>query len=409
MNDNKMKSLSTGQQLELGLRWLARSDTDLDNQSSVRGWRDFLARAETFPPVPRWPWARWWPLTAVVSGVLTVSGLLVWPDGSGVHLLLLLLAFWLVPLSLMLLTAVIGLGMGRMPWWSRLVTLHRDQVLGWWFARQSLLAQGVFCLSGLAWLWLVLATREVIFYWSTSFEAVSGQVGRFFDWLGLGLVEPLSAVVIDTAEAGAITGWESARLADAWQWALWLSQVLALWVVVPSLLLALACQWRLRRGLSRWPQYNSRLRLHYDAMMTPGVNYHALQPEQPVTESGTGPLPRVAHRPEGPGFLWHVTGAGLPDDCRELGKSGFQADLSTVAQYAGTHVCWYVGSHAVPTGDLADLLQCQIEAGGEPRLYILAQGEKSSLSALEHSWSVFMARNGLAIPVYLVTGEGSDD
>ncbi len=396
--------MGPGHQLELGLRWLAATDETTEAMPAVASWRDFLARGETLAPTGRLRWARLWPLWGVISGVLTLSGLLVWPGGSGIHLLVFLLAFWAAPLLLVVITTVSGLLLGRTPWWRPLVTPHSDPVIALWFARQSLLAEALFCLAGLLWLWLLLVTREVIFFWSTSIAAVSRQVESLFHWLGAGIVEPPPAATIAAAEAGAISGWRADLLADSWLWALWLSQLLALWILLPAAVLALVCHWRLRRRLAVWPRFNHRLRLRYEALTTPAVSYQALQPEQPLTEPAGEHFPRLTALPEAPGFLWQVTDPGsFPRGSRPLGERGFNDDLALVENHGWELDHWYIGGEAVPTGDLADLLQAHLEAGGTPRLHvIITTRDEQRLAAQEHSWSVFLERNRLPLELWLV-------
>jgi len=180
MADTTALRKSSTHLLSLGLSWLDAGDSEQVKGPAISSWDQFLQRAENLPSPTRLIWARLWPLLGAVNGVLVLSGLLVWPDHSGVHLLLFLLAFWLMPLLLLVWTALSGLVLGRTPWWRLLITPHRDRVIALWFARQSLLAQGLFCLSGLATLWLMLLTRQVIFYWSTSISAVSDSVASLF-------------------------------------------------------------------------------------------------------------------------------------------------------------------------------------------------------------------------------------
>src|SRR5690606_37852820 len=104
---------------------------------AVATWADFLHHARLRPEPHRLIWARLWPLLGMLNGILAISGLLVWPDQSGIHLLLFLLTFWLVPVLLMVWTAVAGLALGRTPWWRLLFTPHQDRVIALWFSRQS--------------------------------------------------------------------------------------------------------------------------------------------------------------------------------------------------------------------------------------------------------------------------------
>src|SRR5699024_8116339 len=140
---------------------------------------------------------------------------MLWPQRSGVHILLFLLVFLMMPCLLLCWTAVNGLLLGRSPWWGRLLLGHRDRVIATWCARQSLLLHGLFCAAGLIWLWLVLAMRQVIFYWSTSIATVSERVADLLAALSLSMLAAPDASTVAAAEAGAITGWRTALLADS--------------------------------------------------------------------------------------------------------------------------------------------------------------------------------------------------
>lgn len=393
---------STGQ-LDLGLRWLDAAESAPVNEATVTCWAEFLHLAGKLPQPKRLICARLWPLLGVINGVVALSGLLVWPDHSGVHLLLFLLTFWLMPLLLLVWTGLSGLVLGRTPWWRLLITPHQDRVIALWFARQSLLAQGLFCLSGLAWLWLMLLTRQVIFYWSTSIAAVSASVDNLFGALGLGLLAAPQTSHITAAQAGAISGWEGALLADSWLWATWLTQVVALWVLLPVALLLLVCQWRLRHGLARWPQCNHNLRLRFEQQCEPSLSYRALQPEQPVTASPNHDFPVLAVPPDAPGFAWQIEDLQLPPGSIPLGQTAYGADQQTINTHAADIRYWFIGGLAVPTGDLADLLRLHLSIGGQPQLCIFLHGVPSArVDALKHSWSAFLDRNGLPLAVQLV-------
>ncbi|MCK9563720.1 MAG: DUF2868 domain-containing protein, partial [Bacteroidales bacterium] len=392
--------VSTTDQLSLGLRWLDADDSATAHCRGLVHWRDFLAQGERLPAPRRLPLARLWPLLGAINGVLAISGLLVWPDGSGVHLLLFLLAFWATPLLLVLWTALAGLGVGRGPWWQVLITPHRDRVIALWFTRQSLFAQGAFCLAGLAWLWLMLLTRQVIFYWSTSIAAVSATVESLFRGLSLGLLAAPGSASIAAAEAGAITGWQGALLADTWHWAVWLSQVMALWLLIPIAVLLAVCQWQLVRALAHWPRWNQRLRLRYEQCQEPALNYRALQPEQPLAEAPGAPFPTATSLPPEPGFAWQLDTIHLPAGTVGLGSGGYRDDQQAVQEQGGQLRNWYIAASAVPTGDLADLLQLHASAG-QPRLF-LVRDDRSPTETWQHSWSAFLAANSLNLAVCVV-------
>ncbi len=403
-----MPSDSTGHRFDLGLRWLAADDESLP---VVRGrdWRDFLAAGVDLPE-PRRLWlARWWPLLALLTGPLALTGLMLWPERSGVHLLLFLLVFVFTPLVMLAWVGVRGLMLRRPPWWRALITAQRDPVVALWCARQSLLLQGLFCIAGLAWLWLALLTRQIIFYWGTSIAPVSARVAGWFEALSAGLLQPPDIEAVRAAEAGAITGWEGALLADSTLWAVWLTQVVALWVLVPWALLLLACQLRLRSAVARWWEHSPRLRHRYEQATRPAVGYRALQPEQPPVEPAGHDYPVVDRPPQTPGFGWRLAVSELPEGSCVLGEGRHGDDESTVAARAADCARWYVAAYAVPTGDLADLLQRHRACGGQPRLTILLGGgddRPERLDALRHSWGVFLERNGLDLPVELVRQEG---
>lgn len=394
---------STSRQLELGLRWLD-AGADAEQRSPTASWREFLAQGRRLPAARRFQWARLWPLLALINGALAVAALTLWPDRSGVHLLLFLLAFWLAPLALLAWTTLV-LILGRCPWWRPLVTAHCDPVIALWFGRQSLLAQALFCLGGLGWLWLMLATRQVIFYWSTSIPVVSSAVGAFFSALGFSLLEHPA---VGAAEAGAITGWQNIQLAASGDWALWLTQVVALWVLLPVLVLLAVCQWLLARRLAEWPAYNPQLRLYFERHSQVVVHYRALQPEQPAVEASGQTFPRQAQRPATPGFVWPgVTGA-VPDGSIRLGEGGQQADVELIEARGAELDCWYVAATTVPTGDLADLLSLHWPTSGAPALYLLADDgvDPGRVADLSHSWSAFLDRHRLLFPVTLIAKEG---
>ncbi|MCK9469331.1 MAG: DUF2868 domain-containing protein [Porticoccaceae bacterium] len=406
MTASPTQPASTTHQLSLGLRWLDADESALTDCRGVTRWQDFLAYGERLPAPHRLKLARLWPLLGALNGVLALSGLLVWPDGSGIHLLLFLLAFWATPLLLMLWTALAGLVAGRSPWWKTLVTPHNDRVISLWFVRQSLLAQSAFCLAGLAWLWLMLLTRQVIFYWSTSIAAISTVVDPLFQGLSLGLAAVPDSARINAAEAGAITGWQGDLLADTWHWALWLSQVLALWLLIPMAVLLAVCQWQLVRAQTQWPRWNQRLRLRYEQCQEPALTYRALQPEQPLTEAPAGPYPLVSNLPAVPGFAWQLDTAQLPSGTLHLGSGTYRDDQQTVLTRGSQLHNWYIAASAVPTGDLADLLQLHTNTGRPQLFLVYGSDDAARIDTWQYSWRAFLAANGLNTPVSLVDAGG---
>lgn len=400
-------SRSLNRQFELGLRWLDADDEAVPVPKSgapAHGVESFLHQAESLPPQRRLRWARLWPALAGVNGVLAFSGLMVWPSGSGVHLLVFLLAFWLVPVGLWVWTLLASVGLKRAPWWRGLVTPHVDGVVAVWCGRQALLAQLGFVSAGLLWMWLMLATRQVIFYWSTSIEAVSRRVDDLFRVLSLGVIDAPEPLVVGSAQAGAITGWEQGLLSHSYYWAAWLSQVVVLWVAVPLVLGLGLCHWVLRRRIRRWPRWNRALALRCESALEPVVSFRALQPEQPVTEPLTHRFPVVTAVPTEPGFVWQYGRERRPTGSVLLGSEQYRDDLALIDVWAGRLRFWYIPGHTVPTGDLADLIARHVERGGEPRLCVMVAAEEpvDRLEALKHSWSAFLDRNRLAVPLELV-------
>ena len=404
-----MERASGGRAFSLGLRWLAAHDAP---RSAVRDWRAFLAGAESMPEPRRLRLARLWPLLALLNGPLALTALMLWPQRSGVHLLLFLLVFVFVPLVLLAWTALSALVLGRGPWWRLLLSHHDDRVIGLWCARQALLNQGLFCIAGLAWLWLALLTRQVIFYWSTSVTAVSESVATLFGALSLGLLNVPSAAAVRAAEAGAITGWQGAVLADSHQWALWLSQMVGLWVLLPWVILLALCQWCLAQRIARWPDHNQHLRLLFAQAREPDVRYRALQPEQPLVEPAGHDFPLVTTLAPEPGFRWRLPTAGASGEDVTLGADDQRSDEARIRAAARQLQRWYVAGHAVPTGDLADLLHLHCASGGEPQLVILlneGQEDEARLDALRHTWGVFLERNRLPLTLQLLSRGGGLD
>ena len=396
---------STNHLFELGLRWLDADESTVPRSgASASGFYEFLHQAESLSSQRRLRWARLWPLLAVVNGVLAFSGLLVWPNGSGVHLLLFLMAFWLVPVLMWVWTLVASMGLKRAPWWRGLMTPHVDGVVAVWCARQALLAQLGFVSAGLVWMWLMLATRQVIFYWSTSIDAVSRWVDDLFRALSLGVLDTPDPLAVGAAQAGAITGWAQELLSHSYFWAAWLSQVLVLWVLLPVVVALVVCHWVLRRRIGRWPRWSRVMAVRFESSLKPALSFEALQPEQPVTEPLTHRFPMVEARPAEPGFVWQYGLDLRPEGSVLLGGEQFRDDLALIDDQAGRLHCWYIPGHAVPTGDLADLIARHRERGGEPQICVMVADDQtgSQLDALKHSWSAFLDRNQLTVPLELV-------
>jgi len=418
-----MSRHTLGQRFNFGLRWLDAASYSGSARAAGaslsppdQDWAGFLASADSLPP-PRRQWiARGWPLLALINGPLALSGLMLWPQRSGVHILLCLLVFLLLPCLMLCWTTVNGMVLGRLPWWGRLLLGHRDRVIAAWCARQSLLLHGLFCAAGLIWLWLVLATRQVIFYWSTSIDTVSEQVADLLAALSLGVLAAPDAAAVAAAEAGVITGWRTVLLADSMMWAGWLTQVVALWVLLPCAILLGLCQWRLHRGVRDWPRYNQRLQNCFDerhrlgGARQPQLSFRALQPHQPLVETVSVDIAIRDGVPREAGFGWRVS-THLPPGSEALGEHDHGVDEALIRARGADLTHWYIASHAVPTGDLADLLHEHRRSGATPQLVILLDAAHRSderLEALRHSWSVFLHRNDLSCPVTLLRSPDAD-
>ena len=411
-NDHPARKRSSTAQLSLGLRWLESDAVLKDKTPNVRvaSWPEFLAKAEQFPSSGRLRLARLWPLLALINGVLAMTGLMIWPERSGVHLLLFLMAFLGLPVVMWLWVAIAGLGAGRAPWWRWLVTRYDDPVITLWCLRQSLISHLLFVLSGLAWLWVMLATRQIIFYWGTSIEAVSQRVETLVQLISAGVLQAPSKEAIVAAEAGFITGWRSALLGDSLEWAQWLTQALGLWVLLPVALLLVFCQIRLRWSLARWPLLNHRLRQCYEQQHSPDLHYRALQPEQPVIEDPGRSFRVRGEIPREPAFTWQWTDAeNAPPGSIALGRHGFAEDEALVMQHAVEYRYWIIGADTVPTGDLADLLAIHRRQGGDPHLVVLLSGGgKDQVDVVSHTWGAFLARNNLALALELACAPGDN-
>lgn len=374
------------------MRWL---DASPDQRSSgADDWPAFLRQAERLPARHRLTIARFWPGLAALNGVLAVTGLHVWP-GAGVHLLALLSVFWLVPLLLWCWQAVAVQLLGRSPWWRPLLTVHQDRVISLWCARQALLAQLAFALAGLAGLWVMLLGREVVFYWSTSLPVVAGLLDSALALLSLGLIDAPDPLIVSASQAGAVSGWQQDLLRYSYFWAAWFSQVLLLWVLVPLAALLVVTQWRLRRQLRRWPSHNLHLRALYQAAQPASLHYQALDAAEPAQPIVSEPLTQRNGLPAEAGFGWQLSAGELPAGSQPLGAGSQAQDEARVTEQAAALSAWYCPARLVPTGDLADLLLAQRHAGGQPRLYLLAEpGADTDLLAA--NWRSFLSRQGLA-------------
>lgn len=397
-------------QLDLGLRWLdADPDSDLPRQA-VTDWLAFLRQARHLPPQPRLRLARFWPLLAMFNGFLAITGLNVWP-GRGVPLLGFLALFWLVPVLLWLWQAM-SLLTAAGPWWRALLTPHQDGVIRRWCARQAVLAQLAFVLAALVGLWLMLLGREVVFYWSTSIPAIGQWIDSGLAVLTLGLLDAPDPLIISASQAGAISGWQQSLLSYSYYWALWLTQVVMLWVVLPLVLLWLVQHGLLRRALRHWPEHNRHLRARFQAQTQQRVHYQPLDAADPAPALVSEPLPELSGAPTEPGFGWQLpAGLRLPSGSQRLGQVSQQQDEATIAAQASRLSAWYCPARLVPTGDLADLLQHHRDNGGSPQLYLLADSAQPiERSLLAQNWRTFVARQQLTdLSLRLIWTEWPDD
>ncbi|MHA7880767.1 MAG: DUF2868 domain-containing protein [Saccharospirillum sp.] len=402
----RTRSPGVGQRLRQGLGWLEASDEVIERKSAVTEFSDFLDQAPQPKLGLRWTLARIWPLLAAINGVLAMNALMLWPSRSGVHLLVFLLALVVVPFVLVLWTSVSGLIRGSAPWWRWLVSPQRDPLMNLWSCRQALLAQGSFALAALAWMWLMLVSRQVVFYWSTSITWVSQRIDGFFQGLSLGLIDAPRPLVISASEAGAITGWESALLSYSPYWAAWLSQVLVLWVLVPSFVMALVCHGRLRRLLTRWPEHNARLRRVFHHLREDSLHYAALEPNQPDASLADSPLSIERMPLKEPGFGWLNRSLALPSGSVPLGQGGHKADEASV-RHSGVGIrLWYCDLNQVATGDLADLIQLHSQQCDHPTVMLLVTDpEPENWRDLMRSWQTFIERQRLRVQLRLVQPE----
>ncbi|PTY36259.1 hypothetical protein BGP77_02815 [Saccharospirillum sp. MSK14-1] len=391
------------------MRWL---DADPDYPAGpASDWLTFLRQANVLPAQVRLRLVRYWPLLAAINGVLSMVGLNVWP-ASGIHLLGFLLLFWLLPVLFWSWQATALLSANRAPWWRPLFTSHRDKVIGLWCSRQAVLAQLSFTLAALATLWAMLFGREVVFYWSTSLPAVSGLMDESLAMLTLGWLDAPDPLIISASQAGAVSGWQQTLLNYSFYWAAWLSQVVALWVLLPLALLLPVFQLRLMTVLKRWPQYNHQLRARFQLSSPSAVHYQALDAAEPVANLAVTPLDEQESEPLEPGFIWQLGRDFKPSQgSLRLGAISQREDEQAVAKQSRTLSVWYCSARSVPTGDLADLLLKHRATGGHPRVYLLARrGDTLEPLNLARNWRAFMERHRLSdVPVILCWTEALNE
>lgn len=397
------KESGLNKRLQQGLGWLDSAESEVERQSAVADFDAFLNSAPEPGQGARWRVASYWPLLAGINGVLAMNALMLWPSRSGVHLLIFIMTLVLLPSVLVLWTALAGLIGLRAPWWRRLLTQHNDPAINLWCCRQALLAQAAFVGSALLWLWLMLVSRQMIFYWSTSIEWVSQRVDTFFQFLSLGVIAAPRALVISASEAGAITGWETALLSYAAYWGGWLSQLMVLWVLIPAFLLAGLCHWRMQRILPRWPDYNAQLRRYYQRLKQDPLHFAALEPNQPDSSLAMLKMTPLKQPLTEPGFGWLQAGDSLPEGSVSLGYGGHKEDEQTVRSRGGELHFWYCDVEQVATGDLADLIQLHSQQCDHPNLVLgVSNPEPPQLNDLVRGWQTFIERQHLRVKLKLV-------
>lgn len=198
-------------------------------------------------------------LTALGDGSRPVN--VFWALGSLLGLHLLSLLGWLAGLVLLRDS---GGALGRLWLWlcarlardarslalapALLQLLQRQRLARWGLGA---LLHGLWALllaAALALLLAMLATRDYRFLWETTllgeraFIGLTHLLGSVPAWLGFSL--PASEQI---AASGGVA---PAEAAIRQAWAGWLIGVVLVWGLLPRLLLALACLWRWRRGLS---------------------------------------------------------------------------------------------------------------------------------------------------------------
>ncbi|HET8903257.1 MAG TPA: DUF2868 domain-containing protein [Saccharospirillum sp.] len=395
---------SPTQSVEWGLRWL-RAGPGVNPDPATDNWFEFLASARQFPAEPRVRWFSWLFWLGAINGILALSGLMVWPDGSGIHMLIFLLVFWLAPLLVLIWTLLNAWWRKRSPWWRHWLCAEDDAVLAAWCAGQSLKAQALFVVAGLAWLWLMLLTRQLIFYWSTSLQAASARVDDLFRVLTLGLLDVPEPLAISASQAGSITGWETALLDYSAYWAFWLTQVVVIWVLVPVAIAALINRWVLHRRLGHWPHWNRELRQRFEQQRPERLHFESLTPGQPDTFAvEAADLETASLSPTVPVLAWQDPLPGkLPPGSVMLGQGSLAADEATIERHTEQeNPVWVMSAHAVPTGDLADLIT--LSAGSHKEVSVLLYSSAEPGSAQRdierQSWQGFVSQQELPVKLY---------
>lgn len=361
------------------------------------------------------PRLRWFALlfwVGAINGVLALSGLMVWPDNSGIHLLIFLMVFWLAPLTLLIWTLINAWWRKRSPWWRHWMTAYDDAVIASWCAEQSLKAQALFALAGLGWLWLMLLTRQLIFYWSTSLPAASARVDDLFRVLTLAVLDTPEPLAISASQAGSITGWETALLSYSGYWAFWLTQVVLLWVVVPVSIGLLVNRRVLRHRLAHWPSWNRALHLQFEQQKPDSLHFEALTPEQPRTfEASDRDLDSIALDPSVPVLAWlEPSQRQLPAGSLIVGRDSLSNDEVAIERHAAQEKpIWVIAADATPTGDLADLITLSAGTHKEVDLLLYHAAEPGSQARKNQrqSWQGFISNQELPARLYwLAEGSG---
>lgn len=400
---------SPTQSVDWGLRWL-RAGPGVNSGPATDDWLEFLTSARQFPAEPRvrrFSWLFW---LGAINGILALSGLMVWPNGSGIHMLIFLLVFWLAPLLVLIWTLLNAWWRKRSPWWRHWLCAEDDAVLAAWCAAQSLKAQALFVVAGLAWLWLMLLTRQLIFYWSTSLQAASARVDDLFRVLTLGLLDIPEPLAISASQAGSITGWETALLDFSAYWAFWLTQVVVIWVLVPVTIAALINRWVLHRRLAHWPHWNRELHQRFEQQRPERLHFESLTPEQPDTFAvEAADLKTASLSPRVPVLAWQDPLPGkLPPGSVMLGQGSLAADEATIERHTEQeNPVWVMSAHAVPTGDLADLITLSAGSHKEVSVLLCSSAEPGSAQRdiERQSWQGFVSQQELPVRLYWLEGQ----
>ena len=359
------------------------------------------------------PWFLWWFWLGAINGILAFSGLMVWPDGSGIHMLIFLLVFWLAPLLVLVWTLVNAWWRKRSPWWRHWLSSEDDAVIAAWCATQSLKAQALFVVAGMAWMWLMLLTRQLIFYWSTSLQGASARVDDLFALLTLGILNVPEPLAISASQAGSITGWESDLLNFSEYWAVWLTQVTLLWVLLPVAIALLVNHGVLRRRLANWPRWNRQLHQRFEQQRPEALHFESLTPEQPSTfTADKTDLPTAGMSPSVPVLAWQDPLPGrLPAGSVKLGRGSLAEDESTIERYTEQEEpVWVISAQAVPTGDLADLITLSAGSHKEVKVLLSSSAEPGSgqRATDRQSWQGFVSTQELPVQLYWLEDQATE-